>query len=206
MKGPTRAESAGSRRFLPAQQAVAAGLLVVMKRAYRHSRDIATAAMLTLGSNNRATRPLLMMLPDGGPPPTMKEIEQRASDELLESLTKLANQCAAAQCQPLEVFTRSVQCIARSEGEDLHAPAKRGPYDWDQSRVLLQRMPSYSQECVKDLQRQGMSQSIANLWIALKEVISMYEIEEEDGNAWYIQDRMLPDLNHMLPGGLQHFL
>ena len=103
-------EHAGSRRFTPAQQAVAAALMVVMKRANKDGREASCAAKMTLLSINLATRLMLRALPDYGPLPRMQHVEQEASDQLLESLDKLAEQCAAARCQPLEVFRRSVQC------------------------------------------------------------------------------------------------
>ncbi|CAL5218565.1 g256 [Coccomyxa viridis] len=106
--------SAGSPRFTPAQQAVAAALMVVIKRAMENGKEAAMAAKMTLADKNPTTSLFLAMLLENGPLPTLKQIEQRASDELLESLTKLASQCAAAQCQPLEVFPRSMQCRART--------------------------------------------------------------------------------------------
>ena len=110
--------SADSRRLTSAQQAVAAALMVVMKRAMKGGRAAAIAAQQTLVSNNPATQPFLMMLPDDGPFPTMQTVEHQASEQLLESLTKLAEQYAAAHCQPLKVFSRSVQCTTNKSAID----------------------------------------------------------------------------------------
>ena len=86
--GQEQEGSAGSRRFTPAQQAVATALMVVVKRAMRDGKDALSAAKLTLGSNNQATRPFLQLLADNAPLSTMQEIEQRATDQLVDSLTK----------------------------------------------------------------------------------------------------------------------
>ncbi|CAL5218564.1 g255 [Coccomyxa viridis] len=104
--------SSGSKRFTPAQQAVATALLVVTDRALKNGKEAMFAARLIMVANSLDTLPLLEMLPQQRPLPTVKQLQQRASDVLLDSLTKLTSQCAAAQCQPLEVFTRSMQCTA----------------------------------------------------------------------------------------------
>ena len=77
-EGPT-----SSRRFTPAQQAVAEALLAVMKRPMRAGRQAMCAARLILVTNNIDTCPLLEMLPDQGPLPTVQQLEQRASDSAL---------------------------------------------------------------------------------------------------------------------------
>ena len=138
-QGASAAEQEGSRRFTHAQRAVAVALMEVMQEAMRDSKEAAMAARLTLTNDNPAMRPFLAMMPENGPVPTVKQLEQRASDQLLESLTKLANQCAAAQCQPLEVFTRSMQSRVHMAAANSIA-AMRGWYEqhrqsWQQQQL-----------------------------------------------------------------------
>ncbi len=196
--GQKQEGSAGSRRFTPAQQAVATALMVVMKRALTDGREAALAAMLILGSNNPFTRRFLMMLSNSSPPPTMKEIEQRATDQLLEHLTELATQCARVQCQPLEVFTRSMQCAARVTHRDLFEElGERGPLDWELWK-MPRSMPYYSPDALERLQRDGMPRVLAHLWLTFTEALNVYNLDPKTAVL------AAPDLNHMLPGRLQH--
>ncbi|CAL5218575.1 g269 [Coccomyxa viridis] len=192
--GQKQEGSAGSRRFTPAQQAVATALMVVMKRALTDGREAALAAMLILGSNNLFTRRFLMMLSNSSPPPTMKEIEQRATDQLLEHLTELATQCARVQCQPLEVFTRSMQCAARVTHRDLFEElGERGPLDWELWK-MPRSMPYYSPDALERLQRDGMPRVLAHLWLTFTEALNVYNLDPKTAVL------AAPDLNHMLPG------
>ena len=188
-------EAADSRRFTPAQQAVAAALMVVMKRATKDCR--AHHAKLTLEYNNPATSPFLKMLPSTGDLPTMKQLEQKASDQLLKSLTKLAEQCAAAQCQPLEVFTRSMQCTARLAARE-RGFDHRGAFDWElwKRQQRMPMPPSLSQKLhlVAEMQQKGVEQSLADLAATYFQLVNVYN--DDTSSA----PRIASDLNHMLPG------
>ena len=150
-----QAGSASSRRFSLDQQAVAAALMVVLKRAMKDSKEAAIAAKQTLAANNPATSTLLKMLPDEGPLPTMQQVERKASKQLRESLAKLAKQCEAASCKPLEVFSRSVQCTTHKTG----AP-----------RIVKGRVTSRQQYLLKskkpqlDSCFQGTVRTLRNFW------------------------------------------
>ena len=186
---------AGSRRFTPAQQAVATALMVVIKRALSNSKQSVCSAKCILEMNNPATSDFLRMLPDNGLLPAMKQVEERASAQLLESLTKLAKQCAAAQCQPLEVFTRSMQCDARVK-ELEHGGVQRGAYEWQQ-RKEQQRMPllsSFLQGLAEGLQRKHWPQDMADLYVTFAQLMRLYEHEAEATSYGPA------DLDHILPG------
>ncbi len=188
--------SAGSSRFTPAQQAVVTALMVVMKRAAKDGREAASAAKLTLVSNNVATWPLLSMLPEEGALPSMKQLEDKGSDKLLRSLAKLAELCAAAQCQPLEVFTRSMQCTAHRAAAPSIAACLR--MQKRQQQKQLQRPPPGMLERARtDLQRAGVEQSLANVIATLIYVLAQHS--NDDGSAALIW----PYLDHILPGRLQ---
>lgn len=201
--------SDGSMRFTPAQQAVAAALMVVMNCAMRNDREDTLAvpfAFLTLKFNNPSIMPFLEMLLEDRPLegfivqelPTFKQLEQRASVQVLRSLTKLASQCAAAECQPLEVFTRSMQCMARMADLDCR-DVDLGAYDWQRRREeqYMPFAPSVSQAHVEDLQKQGVQESLAELAVSFWQVINAYNGDKEA--ALWLQS----DLKHMLPGRIQ---
>ncbi|CAL5223111.1 g5573 [Coccomyxa viridis] len=141
-------ESAGSRRFTPAQQAVAAALMVVLKRAMKDGKEAALVVKHALKSNNIETRLLLDLLPNNGPLPTLQQIEQKMSLPRLLSLSNLAEQCKAANLKPLEVFTRSVQCTAR------------------RNAFGIVSIRSLAPDLSRDLQQLGAQQKLADLIVA----------------------------------------
>ena len=155
----------GSQRFTLEQQVVATALMVVMGRAMQKGNETAMATRSNLTTNNAATQPLLRMLPEYLPLYTMEYIQHQASDQLMESLTKLAAQCAEAGCQPLEVFTRSAECSARKEVARRISALKPTP----ESRrdrpleVLTTPNPSRCQQAERGLQELGARQSMAAL-------------------------------------------
>ena len=187
---------ASSRCFTPAQQAVAAALMVVMRRAMGDGEEAAIAARLTLVTNNPATHPLLQMLPTNGQVPTMKQIERRASVQTLQSLSKLAKQCAGARCQPLEVFTRSVQCTTRKAVTE-RIVAQEGVRE-RQQRKHLQRASlalSWRQQTEQALQELGAQQSMAALILTF---LNVYGRLLSDNNQAAVLAES--DLDRMLPG------
>ena len=199
--GPSQKQerSAGSRRFTPAQQAVAAALMVVMKRAMKGGKEAAWEAKKTLHDNNIATSPFLMMVVEGGPLLTLKQIEQSASDEVLESLTRLASHCAAAQCQPLEVFTRSMQCRARTPLANIIA-LERDVYERqqeDDQQHAPPAPPSY-QDLTRALQQLGLQRGIVDLVISCMRAIGLYRQYGSDALTL-----VSSDITHLLPGRLQ---
>ena len=203
-----QAGSASSRQFTPDQQAVAAALMVVIKRALKDGREAALTAKQTLMNNNPATRPFLKSLPADGLLPTLQHVEQQASKQLLEGLAKLAKQCKAADCPPLEVFTRSVQCTTHKTGEPrLQAfwsyVGAKGKVQSRLENFLQSKMPQMvrckdSPELMQGLQQVGVQESVVHL---MNTFIKFVKMRQSPGN----KPNMLveSDLNHMLPGELQ---
>ena len=62
-------EPGSSGRFTPAQQTVAAALMVVLKRASKDGGEALLTTKQTLVSNNIATHAFVTMLPDEGRSP-----------------------------------------------------------------------------------------------------------------------------------------
>ena len=199
--GPLKkqAGSASSRRFSPAQQAVAAALMVVLKRAMQDGREAAIAAKLTLAANNPATSTLLKLLPDDGPLPTMQQVEQKASKRLRESLTKLAKQCESAGCKPLEVFTRSAQCTRSKEGPQrtVKGTMTSGQQYTPSNRLQLD---SVFQGSVQFLQQLGVQESVARFILTLMRFVAMQQSPANRTTELPVAES---DPNHMLPGELQ---
>ena len=198
--------SACSRRFTPDQQAVAAALMVVLKRVMKDGGSgAAFAAKVTLISNNQATEPFLAMLPDEEPLPTLKHVEQQASAQLLESLSALADQCKAAKCQPLEVFTRSMLCLTHWMATESIA-AKGRVYERQQR---FQAMSGYLRELHGPLQspaaaretefrtpqEMGPRKLLADLAYAFLKVFTYLQRYDCQPNTVH-----RADLDHMLPG------
>ncbi|CAL5223081.1 g5540 [Coccomyxa viridis] len=198
-----------SKHFTPAQQAVAAALMVVMKRAMNEGREAAMTAKQALISNNPATQPFLMMLPDDGPLPTMQHVKQESSDELCDGLINLAKQCAAAHCQPLEVFTRSVQCTTHktamkslaSKGRMYHRQQQLHQLDniLAQYKRQLSNVESISECLYGVIIEQGVPESIAILTASFLQTYRLLR----DTKYWYQPaTEHRADLDHLLPGAL----
>ena len=170
--------------------------MVVMKRAMKDGRAAASAAKLILVSNNVATWPLLSMLPEEGTLPTVKQLEQKASDELLNSLTKLAEQCAAAKCQPLEVFTRSMQCTVHRAAAKSIAAVRR-MHARQQQKQLKRPPPGMLEHSRTELQRAAVAQSLANVIATFIYLFAQHSIDDESAALIW------PCLDHILPGRRQ---
>ena len=183
--------------------------MVVLKHAMRDGREAASVAKMTLLTNNFATRPMLGMLPDYGPLPAMQHIEQAASAEVLESLTKLADQCAAAQCQPLEVFARSVRCVTHRTAVESIAARGRVYERQQRFRVLAVAMarmeeqlqpPADAIEPVPQTQHERLQQRLEHLALTFLKTLQHLLTHDRQPNTLH-----RADLDHMLPGRPQRF-
>ena len=178
--------------------------MVVMKRAMTRGREAALNTRLTLIANNPVTAHLLAMLPDEGAFPTMQHVQQKACEHTLEWLTTLASQCAEAGCQPLEVFTRSVQCpwheAAHGEMRAKRRTHKGRVFERQQQAPQQHRdlPPSWYQDTEQALQRLGAQQSMAALIVSFLRLYDGCRISgAPDSTAL-----MRVNITHMLPGML----
>lgn len=189
-----QATPAGGRRFTPAQQAVAAALMVVLKRANQESAAIRPMA---LAANNEDTKPMLLGLMQAGLPfPALREVEQIASDKVLCSLARLAALCAEAKCQPLEVFTRSVQCTAHHAAQQSMCARNKDPEAQRHLRICRILLPaSWCRECAQALQQLGVQKSMAALVVTF---LQAYRRLLRNDYAITVMARVA--LDHMLPG------
>ena len=160
--------------------------MVVLKRAMCIGKGATFTVKKNLVSNNPATQPFLSMLPDDGELPTMKQLEQKASVHTLESLTKLAEQCEDAHCQPLEVFTRSKQCYARRKLVGSVRLLVKGR----QPDAILP--PSMCQKPEHAQEKPGFMQKVENLVVTCMKFMILRSKESTAAL----------DLHHMLPGNL----
>ncbi|CAL5223082.1 g5541 [Coccomyxa viridis] len=201
-------DKASSRRFTDPQQAVAAALMVVMKHAMEDGREAALAAKQTLVSNNPSTQPFLAMLPDDGPLPSVQHVEQQASEQLLDSLTKLAKQLDAALSQPLEVFSRSAQCTTHKTA--MESLASKGRVYERQQRMhqLDQTMARHKRrltsqglvmECLQALEQMGVPGALVALTSTFMQTYRLLRDEE----YWHEPaTEHRADLDQLLPGVL----
>ena len=200
--GPRRkqAGSASSSGFTPAQRAVAVALRVVLQRVVQDGKGAVPGAKRNLCSNNPATCLFLMMLPDDGQFPTMQQVEQKASGQLLEDLSKLVKQCEAAGCQPLEVFTRSVQCSKLMAGVQRNREMKRvrRRHERDNDETCAPLADSVCQQLRQDLQQLGAPESLADLMEACWQIFARHQ---DVGKKTVTLAES--ELDHMLPGQLQ---
>ena len=199
--------SASKRPFTQAQQAVAAALMVVLKRAIKNGREAAIAAKQILISNNPATRPFLMMLPDDGKFPTMKYVEQRAPARLQDSLSLLADQCDLAGFQPLEVFTRSVQCTTHKAARESVAAKGEMHERMQQLGMNLQNLkprlhqPSWAAKTVSSLTAFGLPDALAVLIVVFLTTFRLLQSDDYVPATPPLQYHPRADLDHLLPGG-----
>ena len=166
----------------------------------QYDRDTVLGMKRALVTNNPATGLLLMMLPDDGPLPTLQRVEQEASKQLMESLTRLAKQCADAHFQPLEVFTRSTKCTAHMSGVESISIVETCDI-----RRQRRKQPSmtlgkgWSQKSAQGLQELGVPERMAQLIVTY---LRLLILRKNAGN----KTAMLAEseFNHMLPGRLPH--
>ena len=174
--------------------------MAVLQRAMQAGPDAAVAARHTLISNNPATQTLLKLLPDSGQLPTIQQLEQQESILLLADVMKLARQSEAANFEPLEVFTRSVQCTTRKAavaiiGVNVSVRGRRPAND--QHRVDLLR----SSRLEQDLQQLGVQQGLADLIVAYLRFLMLRDDDDSVAGSRAVPAELY--LNHMLPGSLQ---
>ena len=116
-EGGTRAVSL--KPLTPQQHAVVAALMVVMKRAMLEGQEASSAARERLLCNNPQTLVVLENI-GGRRLPSIRHVERMLQMEGQEQVELLAMQCAAADLQPLHVFTRSVQCGVMAAYKEAH--------------------------------------------------------------------------------------
>ena len=189
-----RRPAAGGMQLTPEQQKVAAALLVVINRAYMNEEDPSN-----LICNNSAKRCLverLSRLSKGNALLSLASFGRDAPSELLDSLTLLAKQCAAAGCQPLEVLTWSVQC-------DTH---KKCMSDEGSVHERLQLLDTVADSIAgastgnnTALVKLGVSQDVAALVACFLNTFMVLH-NEKIARTWREQRS---DLDHMLPGETQ---
>ena len=146
------------------------------------------------------------MLPVRAPLLTMEHIQREASDQVLESLTTLAAECAEAGCRPLEVFTRSAECSARCDAVKATAHQLAGPKRASQQkRVRYTKTDSrYRRQSERALQELGAQQSMAALIMTFLHVFSHLVNKHDERHTRMLcsdMDQMLPG---MLPCSVQH--
>ena len=170
--------------------------MVVIKRAMKDGRDAAYEAKLTLIANTPAAQPLLLMLPEEGALPSMKDLEGEASDLCRNGLSVLVDVCTEARCQPLEMFTRSVECtVCKAALRKLTANGEASERRQQRPQQCGILPLSWYQETERALQQLGATQSMAALIVSFLKVYK-HLLTVDPKSAEYAR----ADLIHMLPG------
>ena len=87
---------------------IAAALLVVLSKAAKDGRDAMAHVKEVLTSNMPRINLFLQLLPDEGELPSLKQLAVPVT--LRRWLLSAYEICRTAECQPLEMFTRSILC------------------------------------------------------------------------------------------------
>ena len=99
----------------PDERKVAIALLVVLQRAQKDGRGSVAAVKAVLNSNLPLSTIFLEPLPDDGKLPSLQQVEGAMSKLQRDWLNLISDMCALAECQPLDLFTRSAQCSTHLE-------------------------------------------------------------------------------------------
>ena len=101
----------GMRRPLrPHELKVAAALCMVLRAALKEGRATLERTMEILACNHPPATTLLQLVPNDGRFFSLKQLEGSLGAAARDWLGFVSEQCAAAECQPLDLFTRSAQC------------------------------------------------------------------------------------------------
>ena len=158
----------------PQQHAVVAALMVVMKRAMLEGHEASSAARERLLCNNPQTLVVLENI-GGRRFPRIRHVERMLQMEGQDLVDLLAMQCAAADLQPLHVFTRSVQCGVIAAYKDAHRRGEAAGLARHQQLAELDR--AFVEHCLSDtrlpitinhLVRQGVPKGNAKLLVSLR--------------------------------------
>ena len=215
-EGDATASSGTAGKPLTAQQhSVVAALMVVIKRAMLEGQEAVLTALTRLLCNNLYTVVVLEHLKDDLQElPSIRSIEQALGGEGQDLVDLLARQCAAAGFQPLQVFSRSVQCGARTAcklGNSIAAansPQRAAALtrflqvrELDRAFGEHSLPPTWGQTTVSLLVRQGVAKSMAELIMLLPPLLD--EICKRcfyPSDSWQGGAREYAALDHFLPG------
>ena len=206
-------QAASGRPLTQQQHAVLAALMVVMKRARLEGPEAARLAGERLFCNNRYAVVVLQFLSNERELPGMKDIERMLTTAHQEMLDIIARQCTAAGFQPLQVFSKSVQCGVMAAYEEAHSMGEAAVLARHQQVAELDRLfvmqpfpPTWSETTVSLLLRQGVPKRLALLivlWPLLLAEVCKRCFRPSDpfhGDAFHYSA-----LDHLFPGSCHFF-
>ena len=115
-----------------AERKVAADLLAYVNTAMKGGKAASAITKQVLISNIPSTKRLLELLPDSGELPSLKQLEGLNTLTLKSSLQYTSRLCVAADSQPMDVITRSAECLANITAQ---RSEDRGKYATRQQRL-----------------------------------------------------------------------
>ena len=209
---PGETQAASGKPLTQQQHAVLAALMVVMKRAMLEGDS--GLARERLFCNNWYIVVVLQFLSSEGELPSMKDIERMLTIADREMLNIIARQCSAAGFQPLQVFTKSVQCGVMAAYDEAHKRGEAAVLARHQQVAELDRLfamhkfpHTYAETTVILLMRQGVPKRLAMLIMLLP--LLLVELckrcfrpsDELKGSGLHY-----PVLDHLFPGSCQSFM
>ena len=190
------------------QHAVVAALMVVMKRAMLEGHEAVSAAKMRLLNNDWHTLVILQFIDDGEELPSIKDIEQRLRRSDQTMVDMLALQCTAAGFQPLQVFTRSVQCGAKAACRAAHNRVPAGHQQVAELDGVFEKYSfpaTWGKDNVDPMVQQGVHESMATLIMLL--LLLLTELCKRcfrPSDDWQTGAGEYAALDHLFPGSFLH--
>ena len=198
--------------FTPRQHGVVAALMVVLKRAMLEGQGASSAARERLLCNNPHTLVVLENIGERSLP-SIRHVERMLQMEGQDLVDLLAMQCAAADLQPLHVFTRSVQCGVMAAYKEAHRRGDAAVLARHQQLAELDR--AFVEHSLSDtrlpvtidlLVRQGVPKGTAKLLVFLL-VLAMELCKQcfRLSDALQAGAFQYAALDHLFPGDCQFY-
>ena len=209
---PGETQAASGKPLTQQQHAVLAALMVVLKRAKLEGNS--SLARERLFCNNWYIVVVLQFLSNERELPSMKDIERWLTMTDREMLNIISRQCSAAGFQPLQVFSKSVQCGVMAAYEEAHKRGEAAVLARHQQVAELDRLfvmrsfpHTWSGTTVNLLIRQGIPKRLAMLIMLLPLLLvdlckrCFRPSDELKGSGLHY-----PVLDHLFPGSPQCFM
>ena len=180
--------------------------MVVMKRAMLEGHEAFAIARERLLYNNWHTQAVLLDIREGRELPSISDIEQMLQTGVQEDrsvLNALAMQFTAAGFQPLQVFSRSVQCGVMRACRSAHCRGEAAVLVRHQQVAELHRLldkhrltATWMRSNVDLLVRQGVDEIMAELIMLV--LVLLAELRKQC--SWNCGGMDYVALDHLLPG------
>ena len=205
---PGKSQAVSRKPLTPQQHAVVAALMVVVKRAMLQGHEFSISAQGRLWCNNRHTLVVQQFLSNEQELRNMKDIERLLQEDDRDLVDLLARQCTAAGFQPLQVFTRSLQCGSIAACRAAHSRGEAAALARHQQMAELHRVfaqhtytATWLRNNVSLLVQQGVPERMAEL--IMLELVLLAELCKRcfwSSDTWQEGTVDYAALEHLMPG------